>query len=70
MNVHYECGHVEFDSSTTNTYIERVCDHCLVELIDDNPDTIEPEQDISLWSAEEIAERLYGIKQEKGRVIS
>ncbi len=29
MNVHYECGHVEFDLSTQTNYIERYCDFCL-----------------------------------------
>ena len=40
MNVHYECGHVEFGSGSESVYIERVCDFCITELIDPTDDEL------------------------------
>ena len=40
MNVHYECGHVEFGSGSESVYIERVCDFCIAELIDPTDDEL------------------------------
>ena len=34
MNVIYECGHAEYSSGSDTNYIERVCDHCIQELVD------------------------------------